>query len=231
MNDVAADDWTTTAAFEELDGAVPDAPSAGPRPRPGDRIGICTAEDAEATSALVETAGDDTWVVRLDARAPTRDAAVFVRCVDDDGQAWGAPADLRPSGTDTARLRVRRRGPWTPVGARGAVRIPAGEPVAGAQELTMRGERVAASRTYRFSILDVSGTGCRAAVVGRAPEVGAAVRLGASGALGISLDARVVRVTPGAFGRTELGMVFLQDRPEQRRAALAWRDALARGAR
>jgi hypothetical protein len=40
-----------------------------------------------------------------------------------------------------------------------------------------------------------------------------------------------VRVVPGPFGRTEIGLAFVLPGADARRVALAWRDALARDGR
>jgi hypothetical protein len=199
-----------------------ESPPTAPALEPGAHVSLCEALDGAVAAADIVSVEPDGWTLRGDVEGLGRDGGVYLRSVDDDGQAWGVPVRLeRPAGS--AGVHAAPIGAWEPLLARGAVRIASRVTVVATPET---GD-TAPSRQYVLAVVDVSTTGCRALLVGRVPEIGAMLVLRPEGHEAWTLRARVSRRTAGAFGRAEIGLRFELRTPADREAARGWRDGVA----
>lgn len=209
--------------MEDDDRMDHDEGSDAPLLRPGQRVALCETTDATAIPASLEREeGEDSWVVRFDGPGPRRHVGIFLRAFDEEGLAWGLPVDAEIHEDDSSRLTLRRAGSWSLVFSRSSARIEA--------QGIVFAESATADHTFRLSLLDISGTGCRVSVVGRTPAVGDVVRLIPDAGTTRRIPARVRRVDRFAFGRSEIGLNFEAYDEGDRELALAWRDRIALGA-
>jgi PilZ domain len=163
--------------------------------------------------------------LRRELRVRLEDAAageLLVRWLAPDGDAWRVKATAAPMEDGLCSLRLHDE--WQHDAMRASQRITG-------SRHSIRGEMQAGSLPpgSRLDVvcLDLSASGCRVSGVGRRPKPGDLVRL----ALVHPWEderwvlSRVMRVTPLAFGRFEVGFQFEADSPVDRGWLTGWRDA------
>jgi len=204
------------------EGIMQQVPSHPVHIAPGDDVQLSAGKVSVMT--LVENAGEQLQL-RVRGTDVRPDGEVVVRWIDARGDAWRATASATP-GHDPAIVVVSTVGDWELDAMRASQRISG-------NRHSMRGEVQAGSLApgvrFDFVVLDVSASGCRASGVGRQPQAGDLIRL----ALQHPYEderwqlARVMRITPLAFGRFEVGLRFEIESAAERLSLAGWRDAWA----
>jgi hypothetical protein len=196
---------------------------------PSHPVHIAPGDDVQITSgkvsamAIVENVGEQ---LQLRVHGGTSlSGELTVRWIDARGDAWRVLATVTP-GHDPEIVVVSTLAAWELDAMRASQRIPG-------NRHSMRGEVLAGSLApgvrFDFVVLDVSASGCRASGVGRQPQAGDVLRL----ALQHPYEderwqvARVMRITPLAFGRFEVGLRFEIESAAERLSLTGWRDAWA----
>jgi hypothetical protein len=203
-------------------GTMQQVPSHPVHVVPGDQVQIRV--DSATVLAVVESIGKQ-HELRIRTGESLQVGDVLVRWIDAKGVAWRVPAALAVS-ADAGSYDVELLDEWQQDAMRASQRI------SGSRH-SMRGEVQAGSLApgvrFDFVVLDISASGCRASGVGRQPKSGDLIRL----ALQHPYEderwqlARVMRLTPLAFGRFEVGLKFEIENPEERVFLASWRDAWA----
>jgi hypothetical protein len=196
---------------------------------PSHPVHIAPGDDVQLTAgklsvmAFVENVGEQ---LQLRLRGETAlSGEVTVRWIDVRGDAWRAAATAT-AGHEPDIVVLSVTAAWELDAMRASQRIPG-------NRHSMRGEVLAGSLApgvrFDFVVLDVSASGCRASGVGRQPQAGDVIRL----ALQHPYEderwqlARVMRITPLAFGRYEVGLRFEIESAAERLSLTGWRDAWA----
>jgi hypothetical protein len=196
---------------------------------PSHPVHIAPGDDVQLTAgkvsamAIVEIVGEQ---LQLRVHGGTLlSGDLTLRWIDARGDAWRVAAAATP-GHDPEIVVVSTLAPWELDAMRASQRIPG-------NRHSMRGEVLAGSLApgvrFDFVVLDVSASGCRASGVGRQPQAGDVLRL----ALQHPFEderwqlARVMRITPLAFGRFEVGLRFEIESAAERLSLTGWRDAWA----
>jgi hypothetical protein len=196
---------------------------------PSHPVHIAPGDDVQLTAgkvsamAIVENVGEQLQL-RVHGGTPLS-GDVTLRWIDARGDAWRVPASATP-GHEPEIVVVSTLAGWELDAMRASQRIPG-------NRHSMRGEVQAGSLApgvrFDFVVLDVSASGCRASGVGRQPQAGDLIQL----ALQHPYQderwqlARVMRITPLAFGRFEVGLRFEIESAAERLSLAGWRDAWA----
>jgi PilZ domain len=193
-------------------------------PAAHDIVEIIDRLSAARISAVVESAGDQDFVLRL-AQPSRLPEEALVRWFDGAG-AWQAISRLERTGEARVRCELGPSSEWAAAPARRSARAPVDNSpllvrIVGSRVLP-RGGRV------HTVCVDISSGGCRANWLGRTPRVGDTVDIAwdiepVDGARGADwVPARVARIIPRPFGAHHVGFSFECGEPAQAARVREW---------
>ena len=195
-------------------------------PKPGDIVELIDG-GTRRIMGVVEEAGPEGCVVRLDGPPPATDAAT-VRWFDGE-QGWQSIFELDASGAP--RVELMPQTAWMPAGTRSSERIATDRAPLLVEIIASRS--IPAGRRLDLVCLDVSATGCRASCPGRAPYPGDVVKVSwtkgdwETGKQPEWVPARVMRTETLPFRGAHVGFRFDPNDETDAARIRAWRDEWA----